>query len=580
MTGYSQDVLEDLRQGNDIIEVISQYVQLRQKGGNFMGLCPFHNEKSPSFSVSPQKQLFHCFGCGAGGNVFSFIMKIENFGFVDAMKFLADRINYTMPELSASPSTSTAEKNQMHDIYKQAARFYYDTLQEPVGRQAATYLDGRRIATAVRRKFGLGYSPGRSVLKDFLTDKGHDEKILERAGLVMEGKNGWYDRFRDRLMFPIFDVTGKVTGFGGRIIGDGQPKYLNSPESPIFDKSRTLYGLNYARLAKTNKLILVEGYMDVIALYQQGITNTVAALGTALTANHARILKRYCKEVIILFDEDEAGVRATLRAIPHLYSAGLAVRVATLPDAKDPDEYLSRFGPQSLLAQLDRSLDFVDFQVQTALQKYDLAVTTQRIAFLKEAAEIIGKLDSSIEREAYLRDLSTKYQIDQGAVKEEIDKQQGGEDRFDFVVNVRRPRAAAPSKAHNDAIHHILYSMAANAVLYDKITAHLAPNELAEPLYIKLYNAIAAARQRGREVMPADIITALEDPADQEKAAAAFSNITEYDSTDQQYAALAQQIWLVKMAGYDMEIAAGPDDKRLNELFFAKNQLKNSRILL
>ena len=581
MPGYSPDVLDDLRQGSDIVDVVSQYVQLRRSGGNYMGLCPFHNERSPSFSVSAHKQLFHCFGCGAGGNVYGFIMKIENLGFVDAVKFLADRIHYVLPELDSRSIASVEEKNKIYDIYKSAARFYYDALQEQQGRGATAYLDSRRVAPGARKKFGLGYSPGGSALRDFLNKQGHDDKLLERAGLVLEGKGGrgFYDRFRGRLMFPIFDVSGKVIGFGGRILDDGEPKYLNSPETPVFDKSRTLYGLNYARLAKTDSMILVEGYMDVIALHQYGVQNAVAALGTAFTAGHARILKRYCKQVIILFDGDNAGIRATLRAIPHLYQAGLVAKVAVLHDAKDPDEYIGRFGPKAFLAQMEQAVDFVEFQVEHARAKYDLEITAQSVAFLKEAAEIIGKLGTSIEQEAYMRDLAAKYQIDQGAVKEEIARRKS--DEPDFGAMQKAPPAFAGSgKAVKNAAAQVLHAMATDQVLYEKILPHLDATELGEALFVNIYHAIAASRARGKEVLPADIITALESPDDQQQAAAMLAFSAEYDSLQSQYVALAQQIRLIKENYIETQMATSTDVLVLNDLIKAKKALESTAIVL
>jgi len=578
MPGYSQDVLEDLRQGNDIIDVVSQYVQLRQAGASHVGLCPFHREKSPSFSVSSQKQLFHCFGCGAAGNVFSFVMKIENFGFMDAVKFLADRINYHLPPPSGQSSAGVAEKSQMYDIYRLAARYYYDMLQEPAGRAMAAYLDSRRISPGARRKFGLGAAAS-SGLRDFLAAKGCDDGLLVKAGLILEGKNGYYDRFRNRLMFPIFDVSGKVISFGGRIVGDGHPKYMNSPETPIFDKSRTLYGLNYARLAKSDSLILVEGYMDVIAMHQAGVKNAVAALGTAFTANHARIVKRYCKQAIVLFDGDEAGVKATQRAAWFLYSAGVAPRIATLKGAKDPDEYLVSFGAHNLTERLAEAEDFIEFQIQASRNKYNLDITADKVNFIRECTEIISRLNTAIEREAYVRDVSAKYDMDQQAVKEGI----GKHDAFDGKINIVRPRPAAPSRGYHDAMSHILYCMSQNEVLCDNITAFLSAEEMVLPLYTKLYQAIVAARQRGSEVVPADVVAALDNTQEQQEAAAVFAQVLEYENMDEQYAALAQQIKLVKTT-YLQKLIDQTDQnsefEKINSLAIELRRLKAQKISL
>jgi len=573
MAGYSQDVLEDLRQGSDIIDVISQYVQLKAAGANHMGLCPFHNEKSPSFSVSAQKQLYHCFGCGESGNVFSFVMKIENFSFLDTVKFLADRINYTLPALGGATPASIAEKNQIFDAYKLAARYYYDTLQGPGGRVATAYLDERRITTAVRRKFGLGVSPA-GGLGDMLMQKGYGAEFLVKAGLIMQDnrdESRYFDRFRNRLMFPIFDVSGKVISFGGRILGEGQPKYINSPETPIFDKSRTLYGLNYARLAKTDTLILVEGYMDVIALYQAGFTNAVAALGTAFTANHARILSRYCKTAILLFDGDSAGITATLRATGYLYAAGLAPRVATLPGAKDPDEYIINFGADSLNARLAAAEDFVEFHIETARKKYNLDITAQKVGFLKETSGILKRLNTAIERDSYLRDISAKYGIDQAAMKEHIG---GDEVEMPGIAATRRKsKPIGQTQAFADAVSHILHCMAHSKELCGRITAHIEAQEMANPLYIKIYETIVTARLRGAEVAPADVITAMQSPEEQSAAGAIFSQAADYESVDAQYRALEQQILVVKKAYLQKLMDEMDPDTQLIEIVNTKKML-------
>lgn len=548
---YGQDVLEDLRQANDIVEVISQYVTLAQKGANFSGLCPFHREKTPSFSVSSQRQLFHCFGCGEGGNVISFIMKIENLAFLDAVKFLADRVGFKLPEKTGRANiTTTDEKTRIYEVYSLAARYYYDILLADGGRACVAYLDHRQLLIAVRRKFGLGYSAN-GGLREFLTQKGFDDAFLIRAGLCLEGNRGVYDRFRNRLMFPIFDVNSKIIGFGGRIIGEGEPKYMNSPETPVFDKSRTLYGLNLARLTKKRAIILVEGYMDVIALYQSGIKNVVAALGTAFTANHARILKRYCDDVVVLFDSDEAGTKAVLRAIPHLYAAGLGVKVCTLEDAKDPDEYIQNFGIGALADELMAAMDFVDYQIKIARKGRNLDDTPQRIAFLKETAGIIAKLKSPVEREAYARDMSAKYAMDEPSLKEEIKAILGGLSDGDFV-DISSSRAAllldaTQGKAHAEAISHILTVMTMDAAFCKQVAHYLTGEEFLDDTLQDIFTKIVAARRDGKEISPADIITSFEgDEQTSHMATKAFMKPPEYDTYKDRAHALAQQVYLLK----------------------------------
>jgi DNA primase len=543
---YSQDTLEDLRQNNDIVEVISGYVALRQQGANHMGLCPFHREKTPSFSVSATRQLFHCFGCGEGGNVISFIMKIENYSFLDAVKFLAERVNYRLPEPSRSsaPSMSQDEKNRIYEACKLAARFYYDNLQNAGAAQA--YIERRKLSVGVSRKFGIGFATG-GGLTEFLTEKGFDGNFLVKAGLSMEGSRGFYDRFRHRLMFPIFDVSGKVIGFGGRLIGEGEPKYMNSPETPVFDKSRTLYGLNYARLAKKRALILVEGYMDVIALYQAGIKNAVAALGTALTANHARILKRYCDDVLVLFDSDEAGIKAVLRAIPHLYGAGLGIKVAHLEQAKDPDDFIQNFGVQALAEELSVARDFVDFQIRMAAKGVNMQETAQRVAFLNNAAAIIARLNTPIEREAYTKDMSAKYGMDEPALKEQIKVIRGGEEDFHQITNYElRITRSLPGQI--EAISHILWIMASDAELCGKISEHLSGEEFNDPVYQQIFQHILQDRKEGREPAVAALVSHfLEDEEARQKATAILVKPPEYADNEALYLALADQIKLLKM---------------------------------
>ena len=583
---YSQDVLEDLRQGNDLVEVVSGYISLRGQGANHMGLCPFHKEKSPSFSVSASRQLYHCFGCGEGGNVITFIMKIENFTFIDAVKFLAERINYNLPQTSQTPSVSTEEKGRMQQAYALAARFYYDNLQSPPGRPAVSYLEQRKLSPNIRRKFGLGWSGQGSNLRDFLVDKGFTDGFLVKAGLAMEGSRGYYDRFRGRLMFPIFDVAGKIIGFGGRIIGEGEPKYLNSPETPIFDKSRTLYNLNYARQTKKQTLILVEGYMDVIALYQAGIKNVVAALGTAFTANHARILKRYCNDAVILFDSDDAGIKAALRAIPHLYSAGLGIKVCQLANAKDPDDYIQEFGVQAFAGQLSTAQDFVDFQVGVAGRGADMSQTAQRVGFMKATAGIISNLKSPVEREAYARDMAGKYNMDEGALKEEIAVILGGGNKDDHLpIPTTSPVVIFDNKqggkAFSEAVSHILSTMIVDRDFCKQITNYLTGEEFADSILSEAFSKILLARERDKEFAPADIVTTFEYAEDQQKISKIFVAPPEYEDSKDKYMALSHQVALVKTTHFARLMADATQNNDLevmSKLHLERKNLETHKI--
>jgi len=548
---YSQDVLEDLRSQSDIVEVLSQYMTLHQKGANHMGLCPFHREKTPSFSVSAPRQLFHCFGCGESGNVISFIMKIENMPFLDAIKFLADRIGFRLPELTGRgvSITTTEEKNRIYEAYQHAARFYYNNLISEEGKPCGEYLDHRKIDYGIRRKFGLGYAT-KGGLTEFLIDKGFDEAFLIKNGFSLEGSRGIYDRFRNRLMFPIIDVQNKFIGFGGRIIGEGEPKYLNSPETPVFDKSRTLYGLNFARLTKKRTFILVEGYMDVIALYQVGIKSVVAALGTAFTAHHARILKRYCDHVIILFDSDEAGTKAVIRAIPHLYAAGLGIKVCHLEDAKDPDEFLQVFGKDALSDELMAAVDFIDFQIKAVRKDRNLDDTAQRISFIKEAAVIISRLKSPVERESYARDMAAKYAMGEDSLKEEVAAILGNTGNDFIAVDFSRANlnfTPAQSKAFSDAAFDILVTMSADSNFCSKVTEYLTGEEFLDETLTLVFNIITQARQAGKELCGADIVTMFENDEEQmKKVAKIFVNPKEVADISTKKVAIAQQVYIVK----------------------------------
>ncbi|MCL2353924.1 MAG: DNA primase [Defluviitaleaceae bacterium] len=586
---YSQDVIESLRQANDIVDVISGYTSLKQQGTNHIGLCPFHREKTPSFSVSASRQFFHCFGCGEGGNVISFVMKIENFGFLDAVKFLADRVNFQLPEKSQGSSVDLQEKAKMYEVHTLAAKFYYDNLQSDRGQGAAAYLDERKMLPAIRRKFGLGVSFSGSELTDFLASKGYSLSLLVKAGLAMEGTRGHYDRFRGRLMFPIFDVGGRVIGFGGRILVESsnpdrkEAKYLNSPESPIFDKSRTLYGLNLARLSKMQSYILVEGYMDVIALYQAGIKNVVAALGTSFSEKHAQTLKNYCKEVVILFDADEAGQKAALRAIEHLYAKGIGIKVARLENAKDPDEYIQKFGVDALAVELQKqAINFVDFQIETAKAKYDIEDAPQKVSFLKEVALIISRLKSVIERSTYTHHIATKYGIDPQYLGEEITALT--KDPLDLwkPVDKARQKNITPKKGagYGEAVSHILSTMASDKAFCDKISSHLTSEEFLDPLHSRMFDVIIDFQKNHTDAQQADIITLFEDEASQ--VTEIFAICPEYEGLQSKTKALLHQIKLVKEKHLEsmMYDSNTPEEEKQKYFLETKKWLETHKISL
>ena len=365
---YSDEIVEEVRMKNDIVDVISDYVKLQKKGSSYFGLCPFHNEKSPSFSVSPGKQMYYCFGCGAGGNVFTFIMEYENYTFVEALKYLAQRAGVTLPEAEYSKEAKAAAdlRTTLLEIQKKAAAFYYYQLRQDTGKQGMAYLKGRELSDETIHKFGLGCSPRYSgALYQYLKNKGYSDAHLKESGLFnVDERRGMQDKFWNRVMFPIMDVNNRVIGFGGRVMGDAKPKYLNSPETKIFDKSRNLYGLNIARTSRKPYLIVCEGYMDVISMHQAGFTNAVASLGTALTSGHASLMSRYTKEVLLTYDSDEAGQKAALRGIPILKAAGIRPRVVNLAPYKDPDEFIKAEGKEAFEKRLEEASNAVLFEIK------------------------------------------------------------------------------------------------------------------------------------------------------------------------------------------------------------------------
>ena len=415
MPYFSDDIIEEVRSRNDIVDVIGQYVHLTKKGSTYFGLCPFHNEKTGSFSVSPNKQMYYCFGCGAGGNVFTFMMQYENFTFGEAMEALADRAGVALPkqEYSAAQKREADKKQRLLEINKEAARYFYTLLRNDHGKHALAYFQKRELSEETMKKFGLGYSDQYSDdLYRYLRSKGYEDEILKESGLVtIDERRGGYDKFWNRAMFPIMDVHNKVIGFGGRVMGDGEPKYLNSPETPIFDKSRNLYGLNFARTTKKPQFLLCEGYMDVIALHQAGFDNAVASLGTALTAGHANLLKRYTKEVYLTYDSDGAGVKAALRAIPILKEVGITTKVINMRPHKDPDEFIKALGAEAYQDRIDHAENSFMFEIRILEQQYDMKDPESKSAFYHEVAKKLCSFTEKIERDIYVQAVAEKYML-------------------------------------------------------------------------------------------------------------------------------------------------------------------------
>ena len=421
---YSDAIIDEVRQSNDIVDVISQYVHLKRSGRNYFGLCPFHNEKSPSFSVSPDKQIFHCFGCGVGGNVFSFLSKIENISFIEAVQNLASRANIALPTLENNADSAKEElKAKVYKVNEFAAEFYHQNLYKPEAKPGQEYVKKRKLSNETLKSYRIGFSGKFDELYKALKQEGFQEKEILESGLVNKNENGNYiDRYRNRLMFPICDVRGRVIAFGGRVLDDSKPKYINSPENVVYSKGRHLFGLNVAKKGDLKKILIVEGYMDVISLHQRGITNVVAALGTALTQNQGWLLRRNSEQVILGFDSDGAGQTAILRSIEILQNMGCDMRILQMEGAKDPDEYIIKYGNARFQALMDKAISLVEYKVKILKKDLNLENTSDKIKFLNEISNLISTVENNMEREVYIENIAKTYNISKEAIYAQVNK--------------------------------------------------------------------------------------------------------------------------------------------------------------
>ena len=424
MVRYSDELIDEIRNKNDIVDIISQYVILKRSGRNFFGLCPFHKEKSPSFSVSPDKQIFHCFGCGVGGNVFHFVEKIENLSFIETLDMLANRVGITLPTLENSADDKLIRlKSRVYEINEETAKFYHENLYKPTSKEAQNYIKKRKLDNRTLKNFQIGYSGNFNELYIHLKGKGYTDEEILATGLVNRNDNGRFiDRYRKRVMFPIQDTRNRVIGFGGRVLDDSKPKYINSPENVVYSKGKHLFGLNIAKKEPLKKIIIVEGYMDAISLHQRGITNAVASLGTALTEAQGRLLRKSSEQVIIGYDADGAGQAATLRGLEILQNLGCDIRILQIEGAKDPDEYVTKYGPERFMKCVDNAISLVEYKVKILKQSLNIENANDKIKFLKEIAKVLQKIDNEIEKEVYAEKISKEYQISKEAIYAEMNK--------------------------------------------------------------------------------------------------------------------------------------------------------------
>ena len=525
---YAEDVIEEVRSRNDIVSVISEYVKLQRKGSSYFGLCPFHNEKSPSFSVSPDKQMYYCFGCGAGGNVFTFIQEYENYSFPEAMKFLAERAGITLPEKEYSQEERRAQdlRTRILNVNKMAAKYYYYQLRTENGRQAMEYLKNRRLSDETIRSFGLGYSNKYSNdLYLYLKKQGVSDELLRESGLMnVDERKGMYDKFWNRVISPIMDVNNRVIGFGGRVMGDGKPKYLNSPETAVFDKSRNLYGLNVARTARKKSMLVCEGYMDVISMHQAGFKNSVASLGTALTTQHASLLKRYTDEVILTYDSDGAGIKAALRAIPMLKAAGISTRVLHMNPYKDPDEFIKTLGPEAFQERMDQAENSFLFEISILERDFDMHDPEGKTGFYQAAARKLMEFDQELERENYIQAVAERYHISFDSLRKMVNREamRGAPPRREREEVVRPQKKREKEDGKKTSQRLLLTWLIEQKGLYEKISAYITPEDFTDPLYREVAEKLFEQLKTG-EVNPARILSAYEDAEQQREVAALFN---------------------------------------------------------
>lgn len=580
---YSDEIIEEVRSKNDIVDVISSYVKLQKKGSSYFGLCPFHNEKSPSFSVSREKQMYYCFGCGAGGNVFTFLMEYENYSFQEALKYLADRAGVELPEAEYSKEARERadQKAILLEINKVAAQYFYVQLKSPQGAHALSYLKDRGLSDEMIHSFGLGYSNKYSNdLYQYLKSKGYRDELIVKAGLVtVDERYGVSDKFWNRVMFPIMDSNSRVIGFGGRVMGDAKPKYLNSPETMIFDKSRNLYGLNRARSSRKPYFLLCEGYMDVISLHQAGFSNAVASLGTALTPGHASLIKRYVKEVYLTYDSDEAGTKAALRAMPILKDVGITARIIRMEPYKDPDEFIKHLGAEAFEERIHKARNGFMFGLEVLERDYDLTTPEGKTDFMKEAAKRLTQFDEEIERSNYIEAVAKTYHVGFEELRKLVLKMavQTG-----LAKQVERPKrldrkSREKEDGHVKSQKILLTWLIEDEGIFNQIRRYITPDDFTGELYKKVA-ALLYEQYEGQDVNPARIMNHFTDEEEHREVASLFhTKIRELTTISEQEKALKETI--IRVKGHSIDTAAknlAPTDiAGLQRLMEAKRELQD-----
>lgn len=553
MPYYSDELVEEVRSRNDIVDIVGSYVRLQKKGNTYFGLCPFHNEKTGSFSVSPNKQMYYCFGCGAGGNVFTFLMQYENFTFQEAMESLAERAGVELPkqEMTSAQKREADRRTRLLEVNKEAAKYFYSLLRSKRGELAYQYFKKRELSDETMQKFGLGYSDQYSDdLYRYLRNKGYEDELLKDSGLISYDEvRGGRDKFWNRAMFPIMDVHNRVIGFGGRVMGEGEPKYLNSPETKIFDKGRNLFGLNIARTTKKHQLLLCEGYMDVIALHQAGFDNAVASLGTALTSGHASLLKRYTKEVYLTYDSDGAGVKAALRAIPILKEVGIITKVINMKPYKDPDEFIKALGAEAYQQRIDEAENSFLFELRILKEQYDMKDPESKTAFYNEIAKKLLGFSEELERNNYIEAVANQYHIGFDDLRRLVNAQaqKGG------IVPASQPKKSGihANKKTEDGMKQsqklLLTWLIENPRLYKTVKELISATDFTEELYQKAAGEVFKQYEQEGSVNPARIVSLFSEEEEQKEIAALFNaRIHEVETKSDMEKAVKETIIRVK----------------------------------
>ena len=500
MVRYSEELIDEIRNSNDIVDIISQYVILKRSGRNFFGLCPFHKEKTPSFSVSPDKQLFHCFGCGAGGNVIHFISKIENVDFKESLEILADRAGIKLPTLENNVDSKRLElKEKVYEINKLVAMYYHETLYKPQAKPAQEYVKKRKLDNKALKEFCIGYAENANVLYKLLKEKGFTEEEILASDLVIKKGNNYVDRF------PIQDIRNRFIAFGGRVLDNSLPKYINSPENIVYSKARNLYGLNVAKNTKTRKLIIVEGYMDTVSLHQRGIDNVVASCGTALTEAQGRLLRKYAEKVIISYDSDSAGQAATLRGLEILNNLGCDIRILQMEGAKDPDEYVIKYGNGRFNDLVENAISLVEFKIKVLKKGLNIENTNDKIKFMNEIAKILGGVDNKIEQEIYIDKISSDYNISKEAIYAQINKNEYSNNKGAKILessSIRKPTIKRQEKEINPELEkreNIIISLLIDGgeEVYNKIKDIINPNDFKSEANQKIMGRLYEEFEKG-----------------------------------------------------------------------------------